>query len=135
MIKGFNVAERGHGSYWPLAILRWVMVVIFISFGIQKFTPESAQGIAFIHFEQSVRFVAVDFRDQRRGLSARHDRIDDSRSPRRRRIRPDTIGARRIDGNWYICGNVVVFLHDARSRQMEPIQRPDRVESHRRILV
>jgi uncharacterized membrane protein YkgB len=46
MIKDFNVSEKGHGSYWPLGILRWVMVLIFISFGIQKFTPQSAQGIA-----------------------------------------------------------------------------------------
>jgi len=46
MFKDFNVAEDGRGSYWPLGILRWVMVLIFISFGIQKFTPESAQGIA-----------------------------------------------------------------------------------------
>jgi uncharacterized membrane protein YkgB len=46
MIKNFNVSERGHGSYWPLGILRWVMVLIFISFGVQKFTPQSAQGIA-----------------------------------------------------------------------------------------
>src|SRR6266436_5799232 len=46
MIKDFNVSERGHGSYWLLGILRWVMVLIFISFGIQKFTPESAHGIA-----------------------------------------------------------------------------------------
>ena len=28
------------------AFLRWVMVLIFISFGIQKFTPQSADGIA-----------------------------------------------------------------------------------------
>lgn len=28
-----------------LAILRWVMVVIFVSFGMQKFTLQSAQGI------------------------------------------------------------------------------------------
>lgn len=42
----FNIAERGAGSYRSLAILRWVMVVIFISFGIQKFTLQSAQGIA-----------------------------------------------------------------------------------------
>jgi uncharacterized membrane protein YkgB len=47
MIKDFNVSEKGHGSYWLLGILRWVMVLIFISFGIQKFTPESAHGIAF----------------------------------------------------------------------------------------
>jgi uncharacterized membrane protein YkgB len=46
MLKEFNIAERGAGSYWLLAILRWVMVLIFISFGIQKFTPQSAEGIA-----------------------------------------------------------------------------------------
>jgi uncharacterized membrane protein YkgB len=46
MIRGFNVSERGDGSYWVLGILRWVMVLIFISFGIQKFTPQSAHGIA-----------------------------------------------------------------------------------------
>lgn len=46
MFKEFNIAEKGAGSYWPLAILRWVMVLIFVSFGIQKFTPESAHGIA-----------------------------------------------------------------------------------------
>src|SRR6201988_1171912 len=42
----FNVAEKGEGSYRMLAILRWVMVVIFISFGMQKFTERSAMGIA-----------------------------------------------------------------------------------------
>src|ERR1700752_4344024 len=42
----FNVAETGGGSYRFLAILRWVMVIIFISFGMQKFTLQSAQGIA-----------------------------------------------------------------------------------------
>ena len=46
MPTGFNISERGAGPYWPLAILRWVMVLIFISFGIQKFTLQSAQGIA-----------------------------------------------------------------------------------------
>ena len=46
MLQQFNIAERGVGSYWPLAILRWAMVLIFISFGIQKFTLQSAQGIA-----------------------------------------------------------------------------------------
>lgn len=45
IFKEFNVAENGFGSYWLLAILRWVMVLIFISFGIQKFTLQSAQGI------------------------------------------------------------------------------------------
>jgi uncharacterized membrane protein YkgB len=46
MLEDFHIAEKGNGSYRMLAILRWVMVLIFISFGIQKFTPESAQGIA-----------------------------------------------------------------------------------------
>jgi uncharacterized membrane protein YkgB len=41
----FNVAENGGGSYRPLAILRWIMVVIFVSFGIQKFTLQSAEGL------------------------------------------------------------------------------------------
>ena len=45
-MMGFNVAENGGGSYRPLAILRWVMVIIFVSFGMQKFTLQSAQGIA-----------------------------------------------------------------------------------------
>ena len=45
-MQGFNIAETGGGSYRPLAILRWVMVIIFISFGMQKFTLQSAQGIA-----------------------------------------------------------------------------------------
>lgn len=45
MISLFNVAESGGGSYRLLAILRWVMVVIFVSFGMQKFTLQSAQGI------------------------------------------------------------------------------------------
>src|SRR5271156_1985208 len=46
MFEGFNIAEKGNGSYRMLSLLRWVMVLIFISFGIQKFTPQSAQGIA-----------------------------------------------------------------------------------------
>ncbi|MFK4505926.1 YkgB family protein [Bradyrhizobium daqingense] len=46
MTTQFNVAEAGYGSYRPLAILRWIMVIIFVSFGMQKFTPQSAQGIA-----------------------------------------------------------------------------------------
>ena len=45
MNLSFNIAERGEGSFRLLAILRWVMVVIFVSFGMQKFTLQSAQGI------------------------------------------------------------------------------------------
>jgi uncharacterized membrane protein YkgB len=45
MYTSFNIAEQGTGSYRILGILRWVMVVIFVSFGMQKFTLQSAQGI------------------------------------------------------------------------------------------
>ena len=45
MKASFKVAESGGGSYRFLAILRWVMVVVFVSFGMQKFTLQSAQGI------------------------------------------------------------------------------------------
>jgi uncharacterized membrane protein YkgB len=45
MRVGFRVAELGAGPYGMLSILRWVMVLIFVTFGIQKFTPQSAHGI------------------------------------------------------------------------------------------
>jgi hypothetical protein len=45
MKSSFNIAENGDGPYRLLAILRWVMVLIFVSFGIQKFTLQSAEGI------------------------------------------------------------------------------------------
>jgi uncharacterized membrane protein YkgB len=45
MKVSFNVAESGEGSYRLLAVLRWVMVVVFVSFGMQKFTLQAAQGI------------------------------------------------------------------------------------------
>jgi uncharacterized membrane protein YkgB len=56
MKTSFNVAEKGAGSYRFLAILRWVMVVIFVSFGMQKFTPQSAQGI--VQFISNSPFVS-----------------------------------------------------------------------------
>jgi uncharacterized membrane protein YkgB len=46
MLACFKISERGAGSYRLLAILRWIMVLIFLAFGIQKFTPQSADGIA-----------------------------------------------------------------------------------------
>ena len=41
----FKIAEQGEGPYAMLAVLRWVMVLVFVTFGIQKFTPQSAHGI------------------------------------------------------------------------------------------
>jgi hypothetical protein len=45
MSEKLTIAERGSGSYRMQAILRWVMVLIFVAFGLQKFTPQSAYGI------------------------------------------------------------------------------------------
>src|SRR5262245_28557533 len=88
-----------------------------------------------VHFQQSARFVAVYLRDQRRGLSARHYRVNDSRYSRCGRIYPDSIGTRLIDGNCYVCNFVVVFLLDTWCRQMERINRTNSVEPNRGILV
>jgi len=41
----FSVPEQGFGSYRALGILRWAMVLIFVTFGIQKFNERSAAGI------------------------------------------------------------------------------------------
>src|SRR3981081_4628983 len=136
MIKDFNVSEKGHGSYWLLGIFPWVMGLFFLYFF--RFTEIRSPGRrrhCVIHFQQSVRFVAVYLRDQRRGLSAWHYRVNVSRSSRCRRIYPDSLGTRLIDGNWYVCDYVVVFLLDTRCRQMEHIHRPNSVEPYRGILV
>src|ERR1700704_7213038 len=57
MKTSFNVAEKGAGSHRLLAILRWVMVVIFVSFGMQKFTLQSAQGI--VQFISNSPFISL----------------------------------------------------------------------------
>ena len=66
MKTSFNVAEEGAGSYRLLAILRWVMVVIFVSFGMQKFPLQSAQGIVqFISNSPFISWLSVfDFRGE-----------------------------------------------------------------------
>lgn len=56
----FKIAERGAGSYRALALLRWVMCLIFLTFGIQKFTPQSASGIAiFIDHSPFIGWLSV----------------------------------------------------------------------------
>jgi uncharacterized membrane protein YkgB len=60
MKVALNIAENGNGSYRLLAILRWVMVIIFVSFGIQKFTLQSAQGIVqFISNSPFISWISV----------------------------------------------------------------------------
>ena len=135
MIKDFNVSEKGHGSYWLLGILRWVMVLIFISFGIQKFTPQSAHGIAlYISNSPFVSWLSI-FGIRGEAYLLGIIELTTDRCSRCRRIYSDSIGTRLIDGNWYVCDYVVVFLLDARCRQMERIHRPNSVEPYRGILV
>jgi uncharacterized membrane protein YphA (DoxX/SURF4 family) len=64
MLKQFNIAERGAGSYWVLGILRWVMVLIFISFGIQKFTASVGTEHRSVYLQQPACFLVVHIRDQ-----------------------------------------------------------------------
>lgn len=60
LISECRIAERGDGARLPLALLKWVMVLIFVSFGIQKFTPQSAQGIAvYISNSQFVSWLQI----------------------------------------------------------------------------
>ena len=46
MMSVFRVAERGHGPFRNLALLRWSLVVIFLWFGCMKFTAYEAAGNA-----------------------------------------------------------------------------------------
>lgn len=58
--REFGVAEQGAGAYRALGILRWVTVLIFVSFGIQKFTARSAEGIvAYISHSPFVSWLGV----------------------------------------------------------------------------
>jgi uncharacterized membrane protein YkgB len=45
MHKHFQIAEKADTSIWPLGVLRWALVVIFVWFGCMKFTSYEAHGI------------------------------------------------------------------------------------------
>jgi uncharacterized membrane protein YkgB len=45
MFKNFQIAEKSDTSVWPLGVLRWSLVVVFIWFGCMKFTSYEAHGI------------------------------------------------------------------------------------------
>ena len=88
MFQDFNIAEKGIGSYWPLSILRWVMVLIFVSFGIQKFTPQSAEGIAvYISNSPFVSWLGI-FGHRGEAYLLGDDRTHDGRVARRGSVRP-----------------------------------------------
>lgn len=46
MFSNLNIAEKTSGSRGSLALLRWSLVVIFLWFGLMKFTGYEAMGIA-----------------------------------------------------------------------------------------
>ncbi len=112
MKTSFNVAENGGGSYRLLAILRWVMVVVFVSFGMQKFTLQSAQGI--------VQFIS-NIRAQGRSVFPRCCRVCHCGAACGRCFQPDLVSRRFADGRGHFCDHVVILLHDAGGRQMELI--------------
>src|SRR6476620_3972046 len=103
MIKDFNVSEKGHGSYWPLGILRWVMVLIFISFGIQKFTAQSADGIAlYISNSPFVSWLSIfGIRGEANLLGIIE--LTTAALLAAGAFIPISIGTRLIDGNWHVC--------------------------------
>ncbi len=71
MNTSLDVAESGDESYRRLAILRWVMVVIFASFGMQKFTLQSADAWSAL--------LSGGFQDQRRDLVRMGDQSEVTR--------------------------------------------------------
>jgi hypothetical protein len=112
----FNVAESGDGSYRLLAILRWVMVVVFVSFGMQKFTLQSAQGI--VQFISNSPFISWLSLFGLRVFS-RRCRICHRGAARGRCFQPDLVGRRFADGRGHFCDYVVILFHDAGGREME----------------
>jgi uncharacterized membrane protein YkgB len=46
MLNNLQIAEKYDPSAWPLAFLRWALVVVFIWFGCMKFTSYEAHGIS-----------------------------------------------------------------------------------------
>ncbi len=46
MVLSLKIAEKSAGSRWPLVLLRWALVVIFLWFGGMKFSSYEANAIA-----------------------------------------------------------------------------------------
>jgi Protein of unknown function, DUF417 len=134
MKTSFNAAETGHGSYRLLAPLRWVMVIIFVSFGIQKFTPQSAQGIAeYINHSPFVSWLSVfGLRGEANLLGVVELCIAALRGGR---VQSDPVSHRFVDGSAHFCRHMVVLFHHAGCRPMELISRSDRMELDRRVSV
>jgi reactive chlorine resistance protein C len=62
MRGNFQIAEKADTSVWPLGVLRWALVVIFLWFGCMKFTGYEAHGIApFIEHSPIIGWLNVSF--------------------------------------------------------------------------
>ncbi|MHC2336432.1 hypothetical protein [Bradyrhizobium sp. USDA 4454] len=134
MNLSFNIAERGEGSFRLLAILRWVMVLIFVSFGMQKFTLQSAQGIVqFIRNSPFISWLSVfGLRGEAYVLGVAEFGIAVLLAAG---IQPDAVRDRRADGRDHLRGDVVVLLHHAGRGHVEPVDRSDGLEPGRRVPV
>jgi uncharacterized membrane protein YkgB len=131
----FNVSEKGHGSYWPLGILRWVMVLIFISFGIQKFTPQAAQGIVlYISNSPFVWWLSI-FGIRGEAYLLGTIELTTAALLAAGAFIPilSAFGSLMGIGTFAITWSF--FFSTTRCRQMEHIHRPNCVEPHRGILV
>ena len=119
MKTSFNVAEEGDGSYRLLAILRWVMVLIFVSFGIQKFTLQSAEGIVqFISNSPFISWLSVfGLRGEAYFLGVAELGIAALLAAGA--FNPIFLSHWRADGRDYVCRYVVILLYDARCRSLE----------------
>jgi uncharacterized membrane protein YkgB len=119
MKASFNVAENGAGSYRILALLRWVMVVVFVSFGMQKFTLQSAQGIA--QFIVNSPFISWLSLFGLRGEAYFLGVVEFAIAALLAAGAFSPILSAVANGHGHFCGHMFILLHDARGRQMEPV--------------
>ena len=118
MKPSFNVAEENGGrSYRLLAILRWVMVVIFISFGMQKFTLQSAEGL--VQYITNSPFISwlyplFGLRGEAYFLGVVEFVIAALLAAKF--FQPDHVSRRLLDGHRHLYDHLVILLHDSGSR-------------------
>jgi len=111
------------------------MVVIFVSFGMQKFTLQSAQGIVqFISNSPFISWLSV-FGFKGRSVCPRCCRVWYRRAACGRRVQPDPVSGRFANGRSHFCDYLVFFLHNARGCEVEFVDRPDGLELDRRVHI
>lgn len=135
MQDNFYIAEAGAGSYWMLSILRWVMVVIFVAFGMQKFTPQSAHGIElYISNSPFVSWLSIF------GVRGEADllgviELTTAALLAAGAFSPIASAVGATDGNRNVLYYLVILLLDSWRDKVEPFHGSNGVESRRRILI